>query len=110
VRVRRACRDRFARYRQWMFGVRGMWSKILVISGALQLFALATSALMGLVVDKVVPRGDDRLLYTIAAACLSLASFHFLSHLLRARLLLALRTRVEARMSFAFIEHLLALP
>lgn len=103
-------RDRMRRYREWMFGVRGIWGRILVTTFVLQLLALATPGLMGLVVDKVVPRGDGRLLYLIAAACLSVSSFYFLSHLLRARLLLELRTQVEARMSFAFVDHLLALP
>lgn len=46
----------------------------------------------------------------MAAGFLLLASFHFLSNLLRTRLLLELRTKVEARMSFQFVEHLLALP
>jgi ABC-type bacteriocin/lantibiotic exporter with double-glycine peptidase domain len=110
VKQERPRRDRLRRYREWMFGVRGIWGRILITTFVLQLLALATPGLMGLVVDKVVPRGDGRLLYLIAAACLSVSSFYFLSHLLRARLLLELRTKVEARMSFAFVDHLLELP
>jgi ATP-binding cassette subfamily B protein len=110
VKQERPRRDRLRRYREWMFGVRGIWSRILITTFVLQLLALATPGLMGLVVDKVVPRGDGQLLYLIAAACLSVSSFYFLSHLLRARLLLELRTHVEARMSFAFVDHLLELP
>jgi ABC-type bacteriocin/lantibiotic exporter with double-glycine peptidase domain len=102
--------DRWRRYRQWIFGVRGVWGRILVTSFVLQLLALATPGLMGIVVDKVVPRGDLQLLYLIAAACLTVSSFYFLSRLLRARLLLELRTKVETRMSFAFVDHLLGLP
>ena len=103
-------RDRMRRYREWMFGVRGIWGRILFTTFVLQLLALATPGLMGLVVDKVVPRGDGRLLYLIAAACLTVSSFYLLSQLLRSRLLLQLRTQVEARMSFAFVDHLLDLP
>jgi ATP-binding cassette subfamily B protein len=110
VRQERARSDRWQRYRQWMFGVRGVWGRILVTSFMLQLLALSTPGLLGIVVDKVVPRGDNRLLYLIAAACLTVSSFYFLSNLLRARLLLELRTKVETRMSFAFVEHLLGLP
>jgi ABC-type bacteriocin/lantibiotic exporter with double-glycine peptidase domain len=110
VKQERPRRDRLRRYREWMFGIRGVWGRILIASFALQLLALATPGLMGIVVDKVVPRGDGRLLYLIAAACLTASSFYFLSQLLRARLLLELRTKVEARMSFAFVDHLLDLP
>ncbi|HMJ11634.1 MAG TPA: peptidase domain-containing ABC transporter, partial [Polyangiaceae bacterium] len=76
----------------------------------LQLLALSVPGLMGALVDKVVPRADSQLLELIACAFLSVGSFFFLSTLLRARLLLELRTKVESRMSLDFVEHLLALP
>ncbi len=103
-------KGRYRRYREWMLGVRGIWSRVLVTSLFLQLFALAVPGLMGAVVDKVVPRADQQLLSLVAAGCLSTASFYFLSSFLRSRLLLHLRTQIEARMSLDFVEHLLALP
>jgi ABC-type bacteriocin/lantibiotic exporter with double-glycine peptidase domain len=103
-------RDRLRRYARWLFGVRDVWGRVLVASLSLQLLALSAPGLMGAVVDKVVPRGDDRLLALIVCAFVSVASFFFLSTLLRARLLLHLRTKIEARMSLEFVEHLLALP
>jgi ABC-type bacteriocin/lantibiotic exporter with double-glycine peptidase domain len=102
--------DRLKRYREWMFGVRGVWGRVITTSFFLQLIALATPGLMGALVDKVVPRSDSQLLYSIGAGFLSIASFFFLSNLLRARLLLELRTKVEVRMSLDFVDHLLALP
>jgi len=101
---------RFARYVRWIFGVRDIWSRLLWTSLALQLLALALPGVMGVLVDKVVPRGDTDLLNLISAGFLSVSSFFFLSTFLRARLLLQLRTQVEARMSLEFVEHLLALP
>jgi ATP-binding cassette subfamily B protein len=102
--------DRLSRYAQWMFGVRGIWGRSIGTSFFLQLLALSAPGLMSVVVDKVVPRGDDQLLYLVAAGFLTVSSFYFLSTFLRSRLLLELRTKVESRMSMDFVEHLLALP
>ncbi len=101
---------RYGRYRQWILGARGIWARVIVTSLFLQLLALAVPGIMGALVDKVVPRNDQQLLGLVAAGCLSMASFYFLSSFLRARLLLQLRTQIEARMSLQFVEHLLALP
>jgi ATP-binding cassette, subfamily B, bacterial len=103
-------KDRTRRYREWIFGVRGIWSRVLLTSLFLQLLALAVPGLMGALVDKVVPRNDRQLLSLVAAGCVSMASFYFLSTFLRSRLLLHLRTQIETRMSLDFVEHLLALP
>jgi ABC-type bacteriocin/lantibiotic exporter with double-glycine peptidase domain len=103
-------RVRYKRYTGWMFSARNVWGRILWTSFFLQLLALSTPGLMAILVDKVVPRGDTQLLYLVGSGFLILASFTFLSTLLRSRLLLELRTKVEARMSFDFVEHLFALP
>jgi ATP-binding cassette, subfamily B, bacterial len=103
-------RVRYRRYAAWMFGVRGVWGRILASSFFLQILMLSVPGLMAILVDKVVPRGDSQLLYLVAAGFMMLCSFNFLASLLRSRLLLELRTKVEARMSFDFVEHLFALP
>ncbi len=110
VRERPQRRYRLQRYLSWMFSVRGVWGRILLASFFLQLLALSTPGLLAILVDKVVPRGDGQLLYLVGAGFLLLFSFFFLSSLLRERLLLELRSKVEARMSFEFVEHLFALP
>jgi ABC-type bacteriocin/lantibiotic exporter with double-glycine peptidase domain len=110
VREKPPRRDRLRRYARWLFGVRDVWGRVLGASLLLQLLALSAPGLMGALVDKVVPRGDEQLLALIVCAFVSVASFFFLSTLLRARLLLHLRTKIEARMSLEFVEHLLALP
>jgi ABC-type bacteriocin/lantibiotic exporter with double-glycine peptidase domain len=103
-------RDRLRRYARWLFGVRDVWGRVLLASFFLQLLSLSAPGLMGALVDKVVPRGDDQLLALMVCAFVSVAAFFFLSTLLRARALLYLRTRIEATMSLEFAEHLLALP
>jgi ATP-binding cassette subfamily B protein len=102
--------QRLRRYAHWIFGVRGVWGRVLLSSLLLQLLALGLPALTGALVDKVVPRNDSQLLTLVAAGFLSISSFYFLSTFLRSRLLLQLRTQVEAKMSFSFVEHMLALP
>jgi ATP-binding cassette subfamily B protein len=103
-------KNRYKRYIDWIFGVRSTWSRVLLTSFFLQLLALAVPSVMGALVDKVVPRADEQLLWLVAAGCLSMSSFYFLSSFLRSRLLLHLRTQIETKMSLAFVEHLLALP
>ncbi len=110
VAEKRAGRTRLTRYRDWLWAGRELWLRLLSTSFALQLLALALPGLTSALVDKVVPRSDQPLLTLVACAFVSLGSFYFLSSFLRARVLLQLRTRVEARMSFAFVEHLLDLP
>lgn len=110
VPVKPARRQRLRRYASWIFGVRHVWGRIVIASIFMQLLTLAIPGLMTTVVDKVVPRHDAPLLYLVAAGFLVLAAFYFMSTLLRARLLLELRTKVETRMSFFFVDHLFALP
>ncbi|MFT3927642.1 MAG: peptidase domain-containing ABC transporter [Myxococcales bacterium] len=103
-------RSRFGRYANWILGHRGIWQRLLLTSMFLQLIALSVPGLMGALVDKVVPRADVDLLSLVSAGFLSIGAFYFLTTFLRTRLLLHLRTKVEASMSMDFVEHLLALP
>jgi ABC-type bacteriocin/lantibiotic exporter with double-glycine peptidase domain len=88
----------------------GLLPRVLVTSGMVQLFALGLPALTGALTDRVVPRGDYRLLWVLCAAMASLIVFQFLASLVRSFLLLRLRTELDARMSLGFVEHLVELP
>jgi ATP-binding cassette subfamily B protein len=88
----------------------GLLSRILVTSVVIQLFALAVPILTGLIVDRVVPRGDQHLLLVLAAGCAGLVGFKLLALLVRSFLLLYLRTRLDARMTLSFLDHLVHLP
>ncbi len=103
-------KGRWKRYRDWIFGVRGIWGRVLLVTLFLQMLSLAVPSLMGALVDKVVPRADLQLLYLVGAGCISMSSFYFLSSFLRGRLLLHMRTQIETKMSLDFVEHLFALP
>jgi len=83
--------------------------RIIVVSLVLQLFALAVPALTGLIIDRVVPKGDTHLLTVVSLGFLSLAGFQLLTSLIRSHLLLELRTRMDSSMTLGFLEHLVGL-
>ncbi|HEX9735429.1 MAG TPA: peptidase domain-containing ABC transporter [Thermoanaerobaculia bacterium] len=85
-------------------------TRLLVTSVLLQVLALATPLLTGILVDRVVPRGDYSLLQVLAAGLAAVAAFHLLSSLVRAHLLLQLRTHLDAKITLEFLEHLVDLP
>lgn len=87
----------------------GTLGRIFVLSLLLQFFTLSIPLLTGMVVDRVIPRGDGALLAVISVGMASLTLFYFLSSLVRGYLLTELRTRVDAEMTLGFLEHLVSL-
>src|SRR5216683_653277 len=87
-----------------------LWPRIITLSLLLQLLALALPAFTGAIVDGVVPRGDRHLLAVLGGGLAALVGFFTLASLVRAHLLLALRTLVDARMTLGFLDHLIDLP
>jgi ABC-type bacteriocin/lantibiotic exporter with double-glycine peptidase domain len=103
-------RSKVWRYLAQLLSQRGPVARVLVMSIALRLLALALPVLTALIVDRVVPRGDHDLL-TVVAVGLGLAlAFQLLSSLIRSHMLLELRTRLDVRMTLGFVSHLLSLP
>ena len=84
--------------------------RIVLLSVLLQLFALAVPLLTGLLIDRVLPRGDRELYWVLAAGAAALVGFSALATFIRAHVLLALRTRLDAQLTTDFLEHLVHLP
>ncbi len=84
--------------------------RILVTSVLVQFFPLAVPILTGVLVDRVVPRGDYNLLLVLGIGLSSIVLFHLMASVLRAHLLLHLRTFLDSRMTLDFLEHLVSLP
>jgi ATP-binding cassette subfamily B protein len=97
-------------YVKYIVGHSGLLSRIAVISLLLQLFALAMPMLTGMLVDRVIPHGDDQLLSVLGIGLLAMVMFHCLAAFLRSHLLLSLRTHLDAQMTLGFLEHLASLP
>jgi ABC-type bacteriocin/lantibiotic exporter with double-glycine peptidase domain len=98
------------RYMKQLLFQSGLLPRILITSVLVQLFALGLPALTGALTDRVVPRGDYRLLLVLCVAMGSLIAFQFLTAMVRSYLLLHLRTELDARMTLGFVEHLVELP
>lgn len=88
----------------------GLLSKVGVTSLLIQLFALATPILMGVIIDRVIPAGDRSLLLAIMVGLSGMVLFYLLSTFLRGHLLVALRTHLDVSITTGFISHLVKLP
>jgi ABC-type bacteriocin/lantibiotic exporter with double-glycine peptidase domain len=84
--------------------------RLLASSLLLRLFALAVPLLTAVVVDRVVPSNDVDLLRIVSLVGLAMAVYYFLAGLIRAHMLLELRTRLDAQLALGFISHLVSLP
>jgi ATP-binding cassette, subfamily B, bacterial len=88
----------------------GSWRRIFALSLLLQVLALGLPVLTGVVIDRVVPRWDHRMLGVLAAGMAAVVVFHLLASMSRSYLLLQLRTRVDVQLTLGFVEHLVELP
>ena len=89
---------------------KALLARVLVLSVIVQLAALSLPVLLGVVVDRVVPRGDDHLLGIVVAGLAAVVIFHTLAFLLRTFLLVYLRSVIDARLTFGLMDHLIELP
>ncbi|HEX9945529.1 MAG TPA: peptidase domain-containing ABC transporter [Thermoanaerobaculia bacterium] len=103
-------RRRLGRFLRLLREHSGVLQRVLVTSGMVQLFALAVPLLIGVLVDRVIPRGDVQLLGVLAIGLVTIVGFNFLASLLRSHLLLYLRTHLDTRMTLDFLDHLVDLP
>ncbi len=97
-------------YLKAMLGDRHSIGRVLTMSLLLRVLATALPLLTALVVDRIVPRADLGLLWLVAIGLFTVIVFQVVSQLVRAHLLLELRTRLDVRMSLGFLEHLIGLP
>ncbi|MEM9598801.1 MAG: peptidase domain-containing ABC transporter, partial [Acidobacteriota bacterium] len=98
------------RYLRRILSHSDLWSRAVVLSVVLQLFALGVPILTGVLVDRVVPREDRGLLFLLSLGMAALVVFSFLSSWVRAHLLLHLRTRLDSQLTLDFLDHLVDLP
>ena len=98
------------RYLRPLLGQSRALTRLLVVSVLIRLVALALPLLTALIVDEIAPRNDQHLLFVIGAAMGALVGYYFIASLLRAYLLLQLRTYLDVRLTTSFVEHLVDLP
>lgn len=103
-------RSKVWRYLGKLLSHPGLVARVLVTSITLRVLALALPVLTAMVVDRVVPRGDHSLLVVVGAGVGAVLAFQMLASLIRAHLLIELRTKLDTKMTFGFVSHLLSLP
>jgi ABC-type bacteriocin/lantibiotic exporter with double-glycine peptidase domain len=103
-------RSKSWRYLAQLLGERSLLARVMVTSIVLRVVALALPILTAMIVDRVVPRGDHGMLVVIGAGVATVLAFQLLASLIRAHLLIELRTQLDTRMTIGFVSHLLSLP
>lgn len=99
-----------ARYVALMRRYPQLWSRALLMSVLIQLLALTLPLMTTLLVDRILPRRDLDLMLVLGVGLGTMVFFHFISSLIRANLLLQLRTLLDAQMTVGFLDHLVELP
>ncbi len=103
-------KGRFAWYFRQLAGQRHVLWRVVVTSVLLRLFALALPLVTAVIVDRVVPRADRNLLAVTAIGLGGMLVFQLVSTLVRAHLLLQLRTNLDTRLTLGFVDYLARLP
>lgn len=98
------------RYMSQILTYPALWSRSLLMSVLVQLLALALPLVTTLLVDRIIPRRDFDLALVLAAGVVLMVTFNFVSALVRANLLVQLRTLLDAKMTIGFLDHLIDLP
>ncbi len=98
------------RYIGQMLAFPELWSRAVLMSVLVQLLALALPLMTTVLVDRIIPRGEYDLLAVLGAGLAMMVAFHFVSALVRANLLVQLRTLLDARTTIGFLDHLIDLP
>ncbi|MCH9684802.1 MAG: peptidase domain-containing ABC transporter [Deltaproteobacteria bacterium] len=97
-------------YIKRLFADQGLLVQVLMMTGLLQLLGMLMPLVMGVVVDKVVPRSDLSLLTVLGLGCAVVVGFSLMATLARMHLLVKLRTTLDFQLATRFIEHLTSLP
>jgi ATP-binding cassette subfamily B protein len=102
--------SRLRRYARELLSERKVFDRIVVISLLLRALALVLPLLTGVIVDQVVPRSDYNLLLVAGIAVVMMVGFNAVCEVMRAHLLMHLRTVLDVRSTLGFLDHLVKLP
>jgi ATP-binding cassette subfamily B protein len=97
-------------YLRELFAERGLFGRVVTVSLVMRLFALVLPLVTGLIIDWVVPRADLSMLWVVLGAVVGILGVQSVCTLMRAHLLLALRTTLDGRITLGFLDHMVALP
>lgn len=98
------------RLRRLLHAHRSALMQFAMASLALQLLALLTPEMTGLIMGRALPDGASQLLHLVAAAVVVVSVFTGAVSWLRERVVLYVLTRIEVTLKRGFLEHVLRLP
>jgi ABC-type bacteriocin/lantibiotic exporter with double-glycine peptidase domain len=110
VREQRTNQQAARSYLRGLFAERAVFTRVVVVSLIMRLFALVLPLVTGLVVDWAVPRSDLSMLWVVLGAVLGVVGVQAVCTIMRAQLFLALRTKLDGQMTVGFLDHMMALP
>ena len=98
------------RYLRPLVAQRREMAWLLLTTALLRLLAMAVPLVTALLVDRVLPSGDGRLLGIIVSALIFLVAYDLVAELTRAHVLLRVRTLLQVQVTRGFLDHLVELP
>ena len=109
-RKKAAKRGRILRYYRLILRETGLLTRLILL-GFVGHFLGLTGALMNkIVIDTIIPRGDQRLLVVLIVGFLGMAILEALIDLVRAFIGMQFRTNLVTRLSFGFLDYMFRLP
>nr|HEX4318795.1 peptidase domain-containing ABC transporter [Kofleriaceae bacterium] len=97
-------------YLRELFAEKALFARVVTVSLVMRLFALVLPLVTGLVIDWVVPRADLAMLWVVLGSVIAILGVQAVCTLMRAHLLLALRTTLDNRITVGFLDHMTSLP
>ena len=97
-------------YMKELFSEKGLFARVVTVSLVMRLFALVMPLVTGMIMDWVVPRADLTMLWIVLGSVVSILGVQAVCTLMRAHLLLSLRTTLDGRITLGFLDHMVSLP
>jgi ABC-type bacteriocin/lantibiotic exporter with double-glycine peptidase domain len=110
VRDKRTGKQAARSYLRELFAERALFTRVVVVSLIMRVFALVLPLITGLVIDWVVPRGDRSMLWIVLISVVGIVGVQAACTVMRGQLLLALRTTLDGKITLGFLDHMVSLP
>jgi ABC-type bacteriocin/lantibiotic exporter with double-glycine peptidase domain len=110
VRQKRTGKEAARSYLRELFAERALFTRVVVVSLIMRVFALVLPLVTGLLIDWVVPRSDLPMLWIVLGSVVGIIGVQAVCTIMRAQLLLTLRTNLDGKITLGFLDHMVSLP
>jgi ATP-binding cassette subfamily B protein len=98
------------RYVRPILAQRADLARVIAASLLIRVLAIALPLFTAVIVDEILPRDDRHLLVVLSLGVVAIVGYELVASLVRANLLLELRTRLDMGLTMGFVDHLVKLP